>query len=232
MHRDFTGLQYIVDKHLIKQAEGVLGEAKTPLGAVGRTALYATPILGSGLSIADGIQNFRNGQILRGLGNVGLGVLSGAADLLSAGTLGTAIRGGALAARVGRMAKATKGIIGAKNAARLTNGARAVQNSRALNSTLNTAGKAGRTIQRGFGRFNRNIVSSRPYRQYISPYKRKLRKSWLGRRVIDGAHMVGGMAGLDTARTFGGRMLMRGAFGEGGLLGSAPEVLENYYDIY
>lgn len=102
---DFSGLEQLVDAQLEKTAQSVLGEARSTGGALAQMGLYATPIVGSALSIADGLKDFRHGHIGAGLSNLGLGVITGIADLGSFGTLGSGIRGAAAAARAARAAK-------------------------------------------------------------------------------------------------------------------------------
>lgn len=105
LNYDFSGLEQLVDAQLEKTAQSVLGEARSAGGAVAQMGLYATPIVGSALSIADGLKDFRHGHIGAGLSNLGLGVITGIADLGSFGTLGSGIRGAAAAARAARAAK-------------------------------------------------------------------------------------------------------------------------------
>jgi len=132
---------------LRKEADTVLPAAKSLGGALGQTAMYATPILGSALSIGDGIKSLANGHIWSGLGNLGLGIGSGIADLLSFGIGGTAIRS-ALAGTKGALAatRVGKNAIAAKNALNATRFGRAVYGAGRFGLQAATGLPVGKTV--------------------------------------------------------------------------------------
>ena len=102
--------------HLTKYADSILGRRETLGGTLAQTGLYMIPILGSGLSIADGVNDLWHGRWKSGLGNLALGIGSGIADFFSLGTAGTALRGTAVAARGARAAIAAGNFVGSMGA--------------------------------------------------------------------------------------------------------------------
>lgn len=166
---DLSALERQIDSCMVKQAlyedSGVLGPAESTAGAIGQAALYATPFLGSGLSIADGIKDWRNGHFWRGLGNVALGLGTGALDFFSLGTAGTAARGAVAAARGG--AAAAKAARGGAVAAKAMKGVNAVRNAATAARTATMASKPVATAARYAGRA-----------------ADVLDKTWAGRRVV------------------------------------------------
>jgi len=122
-----NGLERRIDECLVKQADPILGRRKTLAGSVAQTGLYFVPVVGSALSLADGVNDMFHGRWKSGLGNLALGVGSGIADLFSFGTAGTAmrgavaagklgVRGAALAAKAGKLTGAAKAMNAAKGA--------------------------------------------------------------------------------------------------------------------
>ena len=176
--RNFNGLIYIADRGLVKVAgEGVLPEAKSIGGIVGQSALYAMPIVGSALTIGDGIKQMRNGHFWRGIGNIGLGLGTGLMDVFTGGIGGTIARSGKAALAAGKGAstaaklyKAQRGFRKARlGAQQISNGIRGTGKlGKATVGALNFAGASvglspaktmgGRMLERGL--FNENTMNS------------------------------------------------------------------------
>ena len=111
---DTRALERRIDEYIVKEADSILGRPESVAGTVGQTALYMTPVLGSALSVADGVNDMFHGRWKSGLGNLALGVGTGLADFLSFGTAGTAIKGALQAGKLG--ARASAGIARAAKA--------------------------------------------------------------------------------------------------------------------
>ena len=121
--RQLEGLELIADEGLAKVADSVLGEAKTIPGAIARGTAYAAPVVGTGLSFSDAVNDFRNGRIGSGFENLGWTALGAIGDILAIGgtaaapaTFGTSAAGGIGirsligSAKAARMARLAKGI--------------------------------------------------------------------------------------------------------------------------
>lgn len=176
----FSGLEHEVDRYLVKEAQ-VLGEPQSIGGALGQTALYMTPFVGSALSIADGVKDFRNGHILGGLWNTALGLGTGIADIFSLGTAGTAIRG---------LSAAGKAAKGAKGVAAAARGARAAKMMANAGKQMSMAGRAMRQV-RGAGAYLKGggrVLAGKGINMVANGAKR-FAPQWAG-KVMNGARGV------------------------------------------
>lgn len=179
-------LERSFDKVLYKSADSVLGRPDTVAGAVGQTALYALPVVGSAMSIADGVNDMWHGRWRSGIGNLALGVGSGVLDFFSLGGGGTALR---TAMAAGRGAKGALGVARAAKA-----GANAARTARLAAS----AGKVS-----GFTRAMSGLSAAKGYvRGAAVPIAGKgLNMAQRGARTVLGARGYNGLVNAGRAVT-------------------------------
>ena len=143
------GLEHGINQCLVKNADSILGRPDTLAGTATQTGLYMIPVVGSALSVADGVNDLFHGRWKSGLGNLALGVGTGLADIFSGGSAGTLLRGAATAGRAAR---------GAATAARMAKGLSAGSK---FTRGMSAIGHAGRTAWNGAKGAN---MLSRTYR--------------------------------------------------------------------